>query len=495
MEEKKPKSVRKRTVSNFIWRLAERAGAQIIQFIVSIVLTRLLLPEDYGTVALVFIFTQVLQVFVESGLGNALIQKKDADDLDFSSVFYFYMAWCLFLYAVSFFGAPFVAEFYHDESLTPIMRVLCIMIIISGLKNVQQAYVSRHLQFKKFFWATLAGTLLSGVAGIAVAMMGGGAWALVVQKLTNLAVDTLVLWFIIDWRPKLMFSFQRLKGLLSYGWKIMVPSVVDALYNNLSQVLIGKFYTPSELAYYNQGRRLPDLIVTNINTSIDSVLFPTLSREQDDRSRVKAMTRRAIMVSTYLMAPLMMGLAFCGNTIVTLLMTEKWLPIVPFMYIFCVTSIFFPIQSANQSAIKAMGRSDLFLKFEIIKKIVGVVALLSTIWFGVYAIALSWLGVSLFSQIINAYPNRRLLGYGYLEQLKDVLPAILLAVFMGACVHCIEFLPLPLIVTLLLQLVVGAGIYLGGSKLFHMEAYTYMLDTVKSFLKKKKKDGTEESKK
>ena len=199
----------KLVLSNFIWRFAERCGAQIIQFIVSIVLARILAPEAYGTIALVLVFSQILQVFVDSGLGNALIQKKDADDLDFSSVFYFNLVWCLVLYAIIFFCAPLIASFYGDESLIAIVRVLCIMVIISGLKNVQQAYVSRTMQFKKFFWATLGGTLLSAIAGIIIAVMGGGVWALVAQKLVNLSVDTLVLWLTIKWRPKRKFSLER----------------------------------------------------------------------------------------------------------------------------------------------------------------------------------------------------------------------------------------------------------------------------------------------
>ena len=198
-------STQKKVLSNFLWRFAERCGAQIIQFIVSLVLARILAPEAYGTIALVLVFEQILQVFVDSGLGNALIQKKDADDLDFSSVFWFNVVWCLVLYVIMFFCAPLIAWFYNDESLTSIVRVLCLMVVVSGLKNVQQAYVSRTMQFKRFFWATLGGTLISAVAGIGLALLGFGVWALVAQKLTNLIIDTTVLWFTVKWRPKWMF--------------------------------------------------------------------------------------------------------------------------------------------------------------------------------------------------------------------------------------------------------------------------------------------------
>ncbi len=474
-------------VTNFFWRFAERCGAQIIQFIVSIVLARILAPKAYGTIALVLVFAQILQVFVDSGLGNALIQKKNADDLDFSSVFYFNMVWCFVLYAITFFCAPLIAAFYNDPSLTAIVRVLCLMVIVSGLKNVQQAYVSRTMQFKKFFWATLGGTLASAVAGIIIAMLGGGVWALVAQKLVNLTIDTTVLWFTVKWRPKLMFSFKRLKGLFSYGWKLLVSSLIDTVYTNLRQLIIGKFYSKADLAYYNQGNQFPNIIVNNINTSIDSVLLPTMSKEQDDKLRVKQMIRRAIKTSTYIMAPLMMGLAFCANTVVSLILTDKWLPCVPFLQIFCVTYMFYPIHTANLNAIKAMGRSDMFLILEIVKKVVGLIIMFSTIWFGVLFMAYSLLFQSVINQIINSWPNKKLMNYSYFEQLKDIMPGIGLAFIMGLCVMPIGLIKLHPIIILPIQILLGMAIYIIGSKIFKIESYEYVMDIVKSFLKKKKR--------
>ena len=244
--------------SNLIWRFAERCGAQIVQFILSIVLARLLLPETFGTVALVLVIAQIFQVFVDSGLGNALIQKKDADDLDFSSVFWFNVVWCLFLYGLIFITSPIIAKFYNDTTLIPVIRVLCITVIISGLKNVQQAYVSRTMQFKKFFFATFGGTVASAFAGIGLAYGGFGIWAIVAQNLVNLTIDTLVLWTTVEWRPRFIFSFERLKGLLSYGWKLLASALLDTVYGNLRQLVIGRMYTTSDLAFYNQGVKFPE---------------------------------------------------------------------------------------------------------------------------------------------------------------------------------------------------------------------------------------------
>ncbi len=475
---------KKSVIGNFIWRFAERCGAQLVTFIVSIVLARILDPKDYGTIALVTVFTTILQVFVDSGLGTALIQKKNADDLDFSSVFYFNFIVCIILYVGMFIAAPYIALFYKDTTLTPVIRVISLTIVISGVKGIQQAYVSKNMLFKRFFFSTIGGTIFSAVLGIAMAYMGYGVWALVAQQLSNTAIDTLILWLTVKWRPKKMFSYERLKGLFSFGWKLLISSLLDTAYNNLRNLIIGKLYSSSDLAFYNQGEKFPKVIVMNINASIDSVLLPTMSIEQDNPERIKQMTRRAIKTSTYVMAPLMMGLAFCAEPIVRLVLTDKWIFCIPFLRIFCITYMFWPVHTANLNAINAMGRSDWFLRLEIIKKIVGLAILLSTMWFGVMAMAYSLLLSSVLSQIINSWPNRKLLKYGYLEQVRDFAPGILLAVLMGICVHFVEYMSLPMIVTLVIQIVLGSIIYIVGSAILKLEEFQYLLEMIKSIMKK-----------
>ena len=473
------------TISNLLWRFAERCGAQAVSFLVSIILARLLAPEDYGTVALVTVFTTILQVFVDSGLGTALIQKKDADDLDFSSVFYFNLAACLVLYAGIFAAAPAIAAFYDDAALTPVVRALSLTVVVSGVRNIQQSYVSRHLLFKRFFFSTIGSTLASAVVGIAMAYAGFGVWALVGQSLSNVVTGTIILWATVPWRPRRMFSWQRLKGLLSFGWKLLVSSLLDTGYNNLRSLIIGKLYSSADLAYYNQGDKLPNLVITNINASIDSVLLPTMANEQDDPARVRSMTRRAIKTSTYVMAPLMMGLAACAEPLVRLMLTEKWLPCVPYLRIFCITYMFWPIHTANLNAIKALGRSDLFLKLEIVKKAVGLVLLLCTMRHGVIAMAYSLLLSSVLSQIINAWPNRKLLRYHYLNQLADILPALLLAYTMGLVVYCVQYLGWGDLPTLCVQIPAGAAMYSLLSVTFRLEEWNYLKNTVLHSVKRK----------
>lgn len=475
----------KKFVRNFLWRFAERCGAQAVTLIVSVVLARLLTPDDFGTVSLVMVFITILQVFVDSGLGTALVQKKNADDLDFSSVFYFNIVICMFLYAGMFVAAPYIADFYSNISLVPIIRVISLMILISGVKGIQQSYVSRNMLFKKFFFATLGGTIISAFLGIGMAYAGFGVWSIVVQQLSNAAIDTLILWGTVKWRPKKMFSWSRLRNLLSFGWKLLVSSLLDTVNSNLRNLIIGKVYTSSDLAYYNQGEKFPQVIVSNINSSINSVLFPSLAGEQDDREHVKGMTRRAMKTSTYIMAPLMMGLLFCAEPIVRLLLTDKWLPCVPFLRIFCFTYMFWPLHTANLNAIQAMGRSDLYLELEIIKKAVGMILLLFTMRISVMAMAYSMIISSILSQIINSWPNWKLLDYNYCEQLRDILPSIMLALLMGGGVYYLKFLPLPTVIILFIQFISGAAIYIGISALLRLEEFEYLSGLAKSFIKRR----------
>ena len=477
-------SLKKKTIGGFVWRFAERCGAQGVQFVVSLVLARILTPNDYGTVALIMVFINVLGVFINSGMGAALIQKKNADDLDYSSLFYFNMFMCVTLYAIMFFCAPLIAKFYDKPELVALTRVISLTFIVSGVKGIQNAYVSKHLMFKRFFFSTLGGTIVSAVVGILLAYKGYGAWAIVVQSLSNNAIDTLILWITVKWRPKFMFSFKRLKGLFSYGWKLLLSGLLDTGYNQLRSLIIGKVYSSTDLAYYDKANNFPSMIITNVNSSIDSVLLPSMSSVQDSKESVKGMTRRAMKTSTYVMAPLLMGLAACGQSVISILITDKWLPSYPFMVIFCITYMFYPVHTANLNAIKAMGRSDIFLKLEIIKKIVGIIAILVTFKISVMAMAYSLLVTSVLAQIINSWPNKKLMNYSYLEQLKDILPGIGLAAFMGGCVYCVNFLHLSNWLTLIIQVPLGAVIYIGLSALLKLESFTYCWNMVKPIISK-----------
>ena len=474
--------------SNLVWRIMERCGAQGVRLIVELVLARILMPDDYGVIALVTVFIEILNVFVDSGLGSALIQKRNVDNIDYSTVFYFNIGLSVFLYILLFFSAPFISNFLGKSELTIILRVLGIQLIISGLKNIQQAYVSKTMQFKRFFYATLGGTVGSAIIGIVMAYEAFGVLALVTQHLVNTFVDTFILWITVKWRPQMVFSIERLKKMYSFGWKLLASSLLDRFYSEIRQIIIGKMYSTSDLAYYDRGKKIPYLLISNINGSIDNVLMPVMSDEQDNETRLREMVRRSIKISIYVMAPLMMGLTFMAEPLVRLVITEKWLPCIPYMRVFCIMYIFYPIHTANLNAIKALGRSDVFLKLEVIKKIMGTILLLSSMWFGVMAMAYSFLLESFLGQIINSWPNRKLLNYKYVEQIVDILPCLFLSFFMGIIVYAITFLGFNDLLTILLQFCVGTIVYICCSILFKIDSFYYLLDILKKlFLSKRNK--------
>lgn len=477
----KKNDMRNKVISSLFWKFSERVGAQVVNFIVSIVLARVLQPKDYGLIALITIFITISNVFVQSGFGSALIQKKDADELDFSSVFYFSIFMSCILYIIMFITAPFIADFYSEPQLTAVIRVLSLLLIIAGVNSVQHAYVSKTMQFKRFFFSTLFGTLASAVVGIYLAYKGYGVWALVVQQLFNSIVDTLILWFTVRWRPMLKFSLERLKKLFSFGWKLLISNLLDTVYNQLNSLIIGRKYSSETLAYFNRGKQFPELVINNINGSIQSVLLPALAENQDHQKRVKEMVRRSIVTSSFLIFPIMIGLAATGQTVVTLLLTEKWLPCVPFLQINCLIFALYPIHTANLQAINAMGRSDIFLKLEIIKKVFGLSVLAITVFCfdDVMAIAIGTCIVSVTASFINAYPNKRILDYGYIEQIKDVMPSLVLSLVMGACVLLVGYLKIYVILQLIVQVLVGIFIYLLGAWILKFECLNYLIANIR----------------
>lgn len=472
-------NIRKKIFSGFIWRFMERIGAQGVGFVVSLFLARLLTPEDYGQVALVTVFITILNTFALSGIGTSLIQKKEPDELDYSTVFHFNIIFSTLIYGILFLCAPLIGKFYNDPTLVLLVRVLGISIIISGANNVQRSYVSKTMQFRRFFFSTIIGTLVSGVVGVAMAYKGMGTWAIVGQQLTNQIMDTVILWFTVGWRPKKLFSLSRLKVLYSFGWKLLVSSLIDTVYTNLYSLVIGKFYDANTLGLYNKGVQFPNLIVSNINGPIQSVLLPAMSYEQDNRKRVKEMTRRSIVTSSFLIFPMMIGMAAIAKPMIILLLTEKWVACVPFVQISCITLAFYPIHTANLQAINAMGRSDVFLRLEIIKKIIGLGLLIAAIPFGVYVMVWFKALSSLISTFINAYPNRKLLGYSYLEQIKDLSPSILSSSMMGILVWSVDLLNLNTLVTILLQIILGTAVYFGIAKVFKFECFEYLIGMIK----------------
>ncbi len=464
-----------------MWKFLERGGTQGVQFVLSIILARLVSPTDYGAVALILIFIQLAAVFVQSGFSTALIQKREADETDFSSVFYLTLLVAGLCYGLLFFTAPLIAGFFRQEGLVAPLRVLSLILFPGAVNSIQNSVVSRTMQFKRFFYSSMGSTLSSGAVGIVLAYKGFGVWALVWQQIAGNIIFCLILWFTVEWRPRLLFSFVRVKTLFSFGWKLLCSSLLDTFFKNIYGLAVGRIYDNRQLGFFNRGQQFPQTISTNLDGSIQSVMLPALSSCNDDRKAVKRMTRRSVSVSAFFLMPCMFGLAAVSEPLVRLILTDKWVGCVPFLRLACISYAFYPIHTANLTAINAVGRSDIFLKLEIIKKVMTVVNLLITIPLGIMAMAVGQVISGFICTFVNAYPNKKLLDYSYAEQWKDLLPAFLLSFFMGVLVYFVSFLDLATWVILILQILFGIAVYVAGSKIMNIEAFGYVLENIKRF--------------
>lgn len=480
-------------ISNVIWKFAERICAQVVSLVVSIVLARILLPDEYGSIAMVTVFITIANVFVTSGLPNALIQKKDADDTDFSSVFYFNLAFSVVLYIILFFTAPLIASFYETPILSPVIRVMGIRIVIASINSVQHSYVSRHMMFRKYFWSTLFGTVLSGVIGIFLAYRGFGVWALVAQYMINTTVDTIVLWFTVKWRPKLLYSWNRLKGMVKYGWKILFEGLSQTLTTQIRSLIIGKVYTSSDLGYYTKSQQFPQLLVTNISTSISSVLFPAMSAEQDNKDKVKELLRKSVRVTSYVLFPLLTGMAVVGPAMISVILTDKWLDCVPYLQIFCFTQAATVGMIPRHQALNATGRSDVFMYEHIIYRVVALIILILVYKISVMAIALSTIAGSLIMIVTVMFTSKKFSNYKYTEQIKDVLPTLIGCVVMGVPTYLIQLLNLSSWLTLIIQVVVGTTIYILYSYFLKLKEFAFVIGYLKKILSKFKRRHHNES--
>lgn len=480
--ENKSEELKRKTVSGVFWRFGERITAQLITFVVSIVLARLIAPKEYGIIALTTIFINIINVFVTNGLGTSLIQKKNVDDKDFSTMFYASIFLSFGLYFIIFFCAPFIGNVYDKEILTILIRVMGLRVPIAAINSIQQAYVSKKMIFKKFFISTLFGTIISAIVGITMAIKGYGVWALVGQYLTNSTIDTIVLFFIIEWKPKLYFSFKRFKSLFSFGWKIMISSFIGTLFNQLRGMVIGKKFTSDVLAYYNKADQIPSLIYNNVDLTIDSVFFPTISELQDDPKKVKNAVRKMIKMSSYVMSVCLLGIAAIAKPLVLILLTKKWIECVPYIQVFCLQYIVSILTGVNLQVLKGIGKSGTILKLEFIKKPLFILMIVITMMIGPFAMAIGGLVYSVIAGLINASPNKKYLNYSLKEQIFDMLPNILLSLSMFAVVYLLSFLNINNYLLLILQVTLGAVYFVLISKITKNECFEEILTYIKTKL-------------
>lgn len=477
--------LKQKTVSGMFWRFAERILAQGVNVLVSILLARILMPDAYGIVSMVLIVVNIANALVTNGLGTALIQKKDADELDFSTMFYTGLAISIVMYAVIYVCSPMLAVIFKQPSLTQVLRVIAIRLPIAAVNSIQQAYVSKHLMFQKFFWATLLGTVTSAFAGIWIAWKGFGVWALVGQYLTNVTIDTMMLFFIVEWRPKLLFSYERMKALLSYGWKVMATSFIGSLCNQLKSLLIGVSYTAADLSFSSQGEKIPSFLAGNIESTLDSVLFPVMAIFQHDTEKMKSAVRRSMKTSAYIIMPLMFGIAAISERLILVILSEEWLESAAYMKLACIQNGLYMLGMVNLQAIKALGRSDISLKLEYQKKPFFFLILLITMQISPLAMAAGTVFYGIIAFFINAHPNRIILNYTWKEQLIDVSGAVFLSAMMYMIVILLGKIPLGNVIVLLIQIFSGIVVYLVFSKVFQIESFAYLWNMICEFKNRK----------
>lgn len=452
----------KRTfLKSFSWKLLERLSVQSSQFIIQIVLARLLTPDNYGALALMMIFISMSNIVIQNGFNTALIQNKDVTEVDFSSVFWLVLGISVMLYIGLYISIPFISKSYNMPYLEYPFKVICLMLIPGSLNSVQLAIIRRSMDFKKEFMSNLTSIVVSGFVGITLAFFGYGLWALVIQVLLNNIVSCITMWHVVGWRPRLVFSKQRVKILFSYGYKLVFAGLLDTLSNNLSGLIIGVKYSPASLGYYTRGNQFPNALMSGLNSAVQSVMLPALSQLQDDREKAKQLMRKAMILSAFFIFPLMALLAGVAKPMVQLVLTDKWISCVPYIQIFCFSYAFWPVHTSNLQAINAMGRSDIFLRLEVYKKILG----WSTLAFAVFyfdnpiAIAATSIVMTIICCFINCYPNKYLLNYSYSEQMQDILPYFSAAIVSFLLIFRIDNIFNKSILTIFTQVTIATFLY------------------------------------
>ena len=464
------------TLNSLVWKFSESVLSQLVSLAVSIIIARILGPEAYGIVAMVVIFTTMAQVFVDGGFNSALVQKKDADDIDFSSVFYFSLLFSSFLYALLFITAPAISKFYGSQysELTPVFRVLGVTMIISAINGVQTAYVQKKMMFKSFFWARLVGTVLSGITGICMAYAGYGVWALVAQQIISSVINTFTLYIITKKSPIIAFSLERMRGLMKFGINVLGSNLLITGYKELRALVIGKLYSASDLALFSRGSHYPNLIVSNINSTLGTVLYPRMSLEQDNLSELKRYLQKSLRISTYLLCPLLFGMAAMAEPFIRILLTEKWIGCVPYLQLMCFINLFQPLSNINNQAIRASGRSGEIFKIEIIKKSIELISLLLVMRISVMAIVVNMLVMSALLNFLFVRPNAKYLAYSFGEQMKDLAPGVLMGAIMMIVIYPITLFPICDMIQIVLQLSIGGALYIGMSILTDNQEYAYI---------------------
>lgn len=444
-------SLKDKTVKGVAWSAVDRFSAQGIQFVFSILIARLLVPEDYGVIAMIGIFLGVSNSFIDSGFGTALVRKIDRTETDFSTVFYFNNVVAILFYLALYFAAPAIARFYETPLLVPVTRIVALGLPIGALSGIHNAKLSIAIDFKSRAKISIITTILTGAVGLWMAYSGYGVWALVVQMVLASAIRTIMLWIIVKWFPKMIFSWASFKELFTFGSKLLASGLLDTIYNNIYPLVIGKVFSPSTLGVYSKAKALAEFPSSNITGVLQSVTFPVLSTIQNEEERLSDAYKRFLKISAFVIFPLMLGLSSVADPFIRIVLTDKWEGAIYLLQIICFALMWYPIHAINLNVLSVKGRSDFFLKLEIIKKVQGVIILCVTVPMGIVAMCYGQVVSSLICLIWNTYYTKKLIGYGYWAQMKDLMPIFIHSFVMWALVLLVvHFMP-----TLWLKLIVG----------------------------------------
>lgn len=474
-------SLKEKTLNGMIWTFIQKVSTQAISFVISVILARILSPDDYGVVALAGMLLILMSIFSDGGIGPALIQKKDADERDYNTMFVIQLTMATILYGIVYFVAPWFSSLFVTQDralLTDIIRVMALSMPLGALAGVQNSVITRRMMFKWYFYSNTVSLVVSAVIGIMMAYNGYGAWALVGQQLSGTVVSTMVIFCLLDWHPRLQFSIERFRQLFSTGLKYMGTSVIGTLTSQIKGYALGMRYSSADLAYFNRGEGLPNLLCNNIDNTIQTVLFPALVTLQDDADAMKKSLRRAVRLSTFLLFPLLFGLAATAEKVVDILYTDKWAPCIPFMQITCFSLAVGIMCNVNIQALKACGKIGIILKMEFIKKPVMFLIIICTMLISPIAMAWGILFFNIFVYFVNSYPNKKNIGYSYKEQLWDVFPNTLLALSMSIVVYMAGFLVAAPILSLTVQVITGIVIYAGLSIVFRNDSLRYIVNYI-----------------
>lgn len=474
-------SLRSKTVKGVVWSSIERFSTQGVQFLIMIIMARLLTPKDYGLIGMLAIFLAVAQSLIDSGFSQALIRKQDRTDVDNSTVFYFNIVVSSALYLILFIAAPFVADFYNQPELTSVMRVVCLGVILNSLAVVQRALLTVRIDFKTQAKASLSAAVISGCIGIVLAYCGFGVWSLVVQQLLNLSVNTLLLWIFSKWRPIAVFSWKSFHELFAFGSKLLASGLLDTLYRNIYPIVIGKLFSASSLGHYTRAHQFSEFPSSNVTGIIQRVTYPILCGIQDETERLEAVYRKFLKLSAFIIFPLMIGMSAVARPFIDIVLGKQWGFCGQLLQIICFAMMWYPIHAINLNLLQVKGRSDLFLRLEIIKKILGITVLCITAPFGLVVMCYGQIFNSIVALVINTYYTGKLINVGFIRQMKDLLPTILLSLTMfGAILLVNDFIEAN-IYRLVIGILVGIIVYSSGSYIFKFKD----LQTLFSLIRRK----------